>query len=56
MKRKQLKAIKKNDEFSYFISLSYKCPKCYWGTDNLTKYVTHLENHIKKKRLIKYEN
>ena len=43
--------MRKSDDFSYFASLPYHCPKCHWGTDTLTAYVTHLENHlIKKKR------
>jgi len=53
LKRKQLKAIKEADDFSYFSSLPFKCPKCHWGTDELTAYVTHLENHLIKKPKIK---
>ncbi|MFX0023754.1 MAG: hypothetical protein ACFE9S_15615 [Candidatus Hermodarchaeota archaeon] len=50
LKKKQLKSMQKNYDSSFF-SLPFHCPKCHWGTDTLTAYVTHLENHlIKKKR------
>lgn len=53
LKKKQLKAMKRNDESSYFVSLPYHCPKCHWGTDSLKGYVTHLENHLIKKKRVK---
>ena len=49
LKRKQLKAIKKEVDISYFLSLPYHCPKCHFGTDTLSAYTTHLENHLIKK-------
>jgi len=49
LKRKQLKSLKEADDCGYFLSLPYKCPKCHWGTDELTAYVVHLENHLIKK-------
>lgn len=53
LKRKQLKSILYNDDYSYFSGLPYKCPKCIWGTDELTAYVTHLEEHLIKKRKVR---
>jgi hypothetical protein len=51
LKKKQIKSMEINDDFGFFLNLPYHCPKCNWGTDELTAYVTHLENHlIKKKR------
>lgn len=52
LKRKQLKAIQKEDEgsFQVFLQMPYKCPACHWRTDELTAYVTHLEGHLIKKK------
>ena len=56
LKKKQLKSIQINDEGSYFNSLPFHCPKCHWGTDNLSDYTVHLENHLtKKKRRVKID-
>jgi len=49
LKKKQLKSMRRNDEGSYFDSLPFHCPKCHWGTDTLSTYTTHLENHLIKK-------
>ena len=50
LKRKQIKSMRKNDEGGYFAILPFHCPKCHWGTDTLSRYTTHLENHLIKKR------
>ena len=50
LKKKQLKSMRRNDEGGYFTSLPFHCPKCHWGTDNLSDYTTHLENHLIKKK------
>ena len=50
LKKKQLKAIKQTDgDLNFYIQLPYHCPKCNWGTDTLSEYTTHLENHLIKK-------
>ncbi len=49
LKRKQIKAMNENEDNAYFLRLPYHCPKCIWGTDELTAYVSHLENHLTKK-------
>lgn len=56
LKKKQLKSMRRNDKDGNFISLPFHCPKCHWGTDTLTAYATHLENHLtKKKRRVKID-
>lgn len=50
LKRRQIKSMEKNIDNIYFMNLPYKCPKCHWGTDELTPYVTHLENHLSKNK------
>lgn len=50
LKRKQKKALNNEYGAEYFTILLYHCPKCIWGTDVLTCYVTHLENHLIKRK------
>ena len=51
LKKQQVKSMEMNDGFGDFILLPFHCPKCYWGTDSKDAYISHLENHlIKKKR------
>ena len=50
LKKKQLKSIKQSDgDLNFYNQLPYHCPKCYFGTDTLSEYTTHLENHLIKK-------
>jgi len=49
LKRKQIKSLEINDEFGFFQSLAFHCPKYHWGTDELKPYIVHLENHLIKK-------
>ena len=49
LKRKQLKSLEVNGDYSAFLSLKHHCPKCHWGTDELKPYIVHLENHFIKK-------
>lgn len=44
--------MQRNEGGSFFLSLPFHCPKCHWGTDTLTEYVTHLESHLIKKRRV----
>ena len=50
LKRKQKKALEKENDYAYLASLTYHCPKCLWGTDELNAYVTHLEAHLTKRK------
>ena len=50
LKKKQVKAIRKNGDGNYFANLPFHCPKCNWGTDVIQTYIRHLENHLKKKK------
>ncbi len=50
LKRTQVKSIKFNNDAELFISLSYHCPKCNWGTDTKDAFITHLINHLTKKK------
>jgi len=52
LKRKQLKAIRTcKGDINYYLGLPYHCPKCYFGTDTLSAYTEHLENHLKEKKV-----
>ena len=51
LKKKQLKAMQKTEgDLDFYLQTSFRCPKCYWGTDELTAYTTHLENHLITKK------
>lgn len=50
LKKKQVKAMEILDGFGDFIRLRFHCPKCHWGTDDSNAYITHLVNHLTKKK------
>lgn len=51
LKRKQLKAMQKSPmETNFYANMPYHCPKCYWSTNDLKGYITHLENHLKNNK------
>lgn len=49
LKRKQLRTLIRSNAMSEYLDLFYHCPKCYFRTDTLQEYATHLENHLIKK-------
>ncbi len=51
LKKRQLKSMQKSKmDINFYLLMPYHCPTCYWATDNITTYITHLENHLKKKK------